>query len=144
MQKNKNIYFTVLISFIFLFACKQPANEGYNPPKLTFKTTAGYIYTDTTIIAGGAILIGLIAERGLDGPLKSADDLSNVIIKMSTNGGSEVAVYEYVMTTAEAAYYEYDYNAFATAIVGDSVRYNIVVYNKDGYIDQKDLTIISD
>ena len=144
MKKNINIYFTVIISFVFLFACKQSPVEGFNPPSLTFKTTAGYVYTDTTMSSGSDVLIGIIAERGNDEPLKDADDLSNFIIKLSTNGGTEVAVYEYTMTAAEAEFFEYDFTGSANAIAGDSVRYNIVVYNKDGYIDQKEFTIISD
>ncbi len=143
MKKNINIYYTVIISFVFLFACKQSPVEGYNPPSLSFKTTAGYVYNDTTMSAGTAVLIGIIAERGNDEPLKDADDLSNFIIKMSTNGGTEAVVYEYTMTTAEAELFEYDFTGSASASAGDSVRFNVVVYNKDGYIDQKELTVFS-
>ena len=143
MKKNINKYFAVIMPLVFLFACKQSPNEGYNPPSLTFKTTAGYIYNDTSINGGDAILIGIIAERGQIEPLKDADDLSNFIIKMSANGAAEAVVYEHTMTADEAAIYEYEYTSFASAIAGDSVRYNIVVYNKDGYIDQKEITIIS-
>ena len=92
---------------------------------------------------GSDVLIGIIAERGNDEPLKDADDLSNFIIKLSSNGGTESVVYEYTMTSAEAALFEYDFTGTASAIVGDSVRYNVVVYNKDGYIAQKDVTIVS-
>lgn len=143
MKKNLIKYFAVIIPLVFLFACKQSPNEGYNPPSLTFKTSAGYTYKDTSINGGDAILIGITAERGQIEPLKDADDLSNFIIKMTPNGGTEVIVYEHTMTSDEAALYEYEYNSFASAIAGDSVRYNIVVYNKDGYIDQKQITILS-
>ena len=143
MKKNINIYITVIICFVFFIACKQSPVEGFNPPSLSFKTTAGYVHKDTTMSTGSDVLIGIIAERGNDEPLKDADDLSNFIIKLSTNGGPDAVIYEYTMTSAEAALYEYDFTGSASAIVGDSVRYNVVVYNKDGYIAQKDVTIIS-
>ncbi len=143
MKKILNIYCTVIISFVFLFACKQSPVEGYNPPSLKFKTSAGYTYNDTTINGGDPILIGIIAERGEIEALKDADDLSNLIVKMSANGAADVIVYEHTMTADEAALYEYEYSSFASAIAGDSVRFNVVVYNKDGYIAQKELTVLS-
>lgn len=135
MKRN---YFSLAVLFLMIGLASCEFDEGILPD-IEFKTSSGYLYSDTTLEAGSSFLAGIRAEK-----TENRDVLKKFNISTSTNGGTTSSIFNKDLNDSEEDYFTYDYNGIVDADSGDVVLYIFTVSNRDGLVNQVDFEITVD
>jgi PKD repeat protein len=102
------------------------------PPTVNFKTTAGYTWTDDTVVAGSTIMVGVYAVQS------GSDALVNFDVSKKVNDGAYVEV---LTEYCHGAAYSSDFNLTVDGNPGDSVTYFFTANPISGIYTSKKFTI---
>jgi hypothetical protein len=120
---------TVLINFS---SCEK--DKG-TPPNISFITTPGFVYKDTTIAHGTTFFIGVTST-----PAESGDVLKTMNLSKSVNGAADATVKTTTIPTAQQnAYNEID--TLTTGTAGTTEKYTFTVTNRDGITNNVKATV---
>jgi len=127
----KALLFLSIFSILFI-SCEKENEEG--ELNISFKTAAGYVYSDATLASETAVKIGIEAETS-----KATDPIIKFNISESVNGGTPTTVYSQDL---ESANFTYDYAfTLSDATTGNTHKYTFTITNRDGINKQAALTI---
>lgn len=105
-------------------------------PNISFKAGSSYISGDASVTKKASFTIGIDASKS-----ESEDVLKKFNISKSVNGGSDATIYSQDLSGSDGNNFSYDYTANMDTIVGQKNHYTFTVTNRDGLINQVDLTI---
>lgn len=123
--------FVVLIMFS---ACKKE-KDAMIPPKLEFKTGAGYISADATVPKDTTITVGIHAEQ-----TELGDFLKTFTVSYSYDGGADVAEPTEILDDSEHDTFEEDVH-ITTRNEAGTEKYTFTITNRDGLIVSKSITL---
>jgi hypothetical protein len=126
-------FLSVVVS-IFLNACKKEDDEMI-PPKLEFKTGAGYISSDATVPPDTTVTIGIHAEQ-----TESEDYLNTFTFSHSFDGGDDVSEPTETLDESEHEIFEEDIQITTRDMPGTE-KYTFTITNRDGLIVSKSITL---
>ena len=105
-------------------------------PTISFKTGGNYISSDTTLVGGSSITIGINASKS-----ESVDVLKKFNISKSVNAVTAASVYSKDLNGSEGDSYTYDYPTILDTIHGQTNKFIFTVTNRDGLVNQVALTV---
>jgi hypothetical protein len=122
--------FTVLLLIAALFSACDP----HKPPRIKFKTDAGYTSADATVAKGALIKIGVIGD-------KVEDDMKTFNVSYAYDGSTSTTTKEtFTLTKDEENHYEKDYEFNVRNEAGVENWY-FVITDRDGNIAKLSLTL---
>ena len=131
----KNVLKSIaLVCVLALAACEK--DEG-KLPNISLKTGGSYISATTSVPAGTNATIGIDASKA-----EEEDVLKKFNISKSVNNGTAGTVFSKDLSGSEGDTYSYDYVATVGSTVGDLEKYTFTVTNRDGLVNQVDVTLI--
>jgi hypothetical protein len=123
-----------LAAFVLILgSCEK--DEG-KLPKITFRTGASYISTDTSLVKGAPFTIGINAEK-----TEKKDVLKKFNISVSTGGGASTSIFNKDLSGSEGDNFSYDYTAAMDSVSSQNKKYSFTVTNRDGITNTVSLTV---
>lgn len=131
MKTHLSVLFIALI--LLTAACKKK-KDAHVPPDMSFKTGSSYTSGDKTINKKDSILVGIIVK-------KTEDDLKSYNVSYAYDGATTTTTfYNYVLSSAEANYYEKDIWIKSRNQVGTE-KWSFTILDRDGNISQKSILL---
>ena len=105
-------------------------------PEISFKTGGDYISSDVTKPAGSTILMGINAKKS-----EKKDVLKKFNLSRSINGGASSTVENKDLSGGEGDAFSYDHSEKLDTIHGQKNKYTFTVTNRDGLVNQVEVTV---
>lgn len=122
----------IACSFCFV-SCEK--DEG-KLPNINFIPGGNYTYTSSSLSQGTSFTIGINASKSED-----KDVLKKFNISRSTNGAAAVSVFDKDLSGGEGDSYTYDFTGVTDSVPGQTDKYTFTVTNRDGLVNQVNLTL---
>lgn len=125
--------FLLLISLsTIIFSCD--VFDPHKPPRIQFKTDAGYTSGDATVAKGSTIKVGIIGD-------KVEDDMKTYNISYSYDGASSTTTQEtFKLSGSEEKHYDKDYE-FTVRNQAGTEKWYFTITDRDGNIAKLSFTL---
>lgn len=131
-MKKLSIVLVTLVAGFFIAGCE--LLDPHNPPKIKFKTEAGYTYEDVTVAPGTTVLVGIIGE-------KVEDDMKRYNISYAYDGVTKTTTQEsFSLSGSQQKHYDKDYEITMRNQEGVE-KWFFTITDRDGNIAKLKLTI---
>ena len=131
MKKMKSLFLSIIILSIMVLVS---SCDPHKPPRLVFKTDAGYTSSDASVAKGSTVRVGIIAD-------KVEDDMKRYNISYAFDGATTTTTKEsFNLAGSEENHYEKDYEFQVRNQSGTETWY-FVITDKDGNIAKLSLTL---
>jgi hypothetical protein len=127
-------FFLLMTSAILFLACKKEEDQMI-PPKLEFKTGAGYTSADASVAQNAVVTIGVTAEQ-----TEEEDFLKTFTVSHSFDGAAEVTDSTVILEESEHEEFEEDIHITTRSQTGTE-KYIFTITNRDGLITSKSITL---